>query len=363
MVLSVEAVRDIACRYGYNEVQFNEKSRVISFKKITLDQQTVRINVYYTTGTVATCLHHPKSGKTQLFRRNQTEYDVDALFGNPRLHTGAGYYTRSGQGQERTIEKLNTWEIQKRERKGQGGTRDTECDDARRWRYVQAATRFCTDTQVGQIAAIARLWHSLRFKPGGLTFKESWDNLSEEDKQRITDTSGFRAPCCDTIDFPCQCCERAGAWCTLMGVATKIATEKVPIVAYHIEDTETSSSMFAPLHQITDCSCQDGLDFRRRYSKLLGKLDRQLRSLPKDVFNEVFVWYVDKMSKGRSNFLVYTGNAVDFESLQPSELQHSDLQFFGNALCSNEILACHRDYGDMVYDDKILKKGCTCHGL
>merc|ERR1712025_417717 len=34
---------------------------------------------------------HPRSGKTQLFRRNNSLQDIDDIFENPRRHTGRGY--------------------------------------------------------------------------------------------------------------------------------------------------------------------------------------------------------------------------------------------------------------------------------
>ncbi|GFH57857.1 hypothetical protein CTEN210_14333 [Chaetoceros tenuissimus] len=94
MALSLEAIRSIASRHGYEEVQFNETSRVIAFEKNTSNGGSVRFNIYYTTGTVATCLDHPRSGKTQLFRRDQDIDDVDTLFADPRFHSGVGYYRR-----------------------------------------------------------------------------------------------------------------------------------------------------------------------------------------------------------------------------------------------------------------------------
>ena len=52
----------------------------------------VRINVYFTTGTVSTSLDHPTSGKTQLFRPNGPDYELlDKIFENPRVHTDKGY--------------------------------------------------------------------------------------------------------------------------------------------------------------------------------------------------------------------------------------------------------------------------------
>lgn len=45
--------------------------------------------------TVATCINHPKQGKTQLFRKNVSFDELDKIFKNPRVHTGKGYQTKS----------------------------------------------------------------------------------------------------------------------------------------------------------------------------------------------------------------------------------------------------------------------------
>jgi hypothetical protein len=94
-MIPIDGVRALAACHGYEEVQFNETSRVIAFTNSDPNNKT-RVNVYYTTGTVATCLHHPYSGKTQLFRREQTLESLGELFANPRQHTGSGYYKCGG---------------------------------------------------------------------------------------------------------------------------------------------------------------------------------------------------------------------------------------------------------------------------
>ena len=53
-----------------------------------------RVNVWKAKNgsfTVGTYLHHPKQGKTQLFRRNLSEKEVKELLKNPRKHTNKGY--------------------------------------------------------------------------------------------------------------------------------------------------------------------------------------------------------------------------------------------------------------------------------
>lgn len=98
--LSLQSVRRLATDERWKEAYFNEKSRVVSFVRAGEIEERARINVYYTTGTVGTCLNHPKQGRTQLFRRNvKTLEELRAIFQNPRIHTGKGYQRRSSERQ------------------------------------------------------------------------------------------------------------------------------------------------------------------------------------------------------------------------------------------------------------------------
>lgn len=92
-MLDVAQVRRLAAREGWTEVQFNQQSAVLGFKRG--DQ---RVNVYYSTGTVGTCLDHPRAGKTQLFRRNRTLGDLKQIFRNPRAHSGTRWGGESSRG-------------------------------------------------------------------------------------------------------------------------------------------------------------------------------------------------------------------------------------------------------------------------
>lgn len=51
-----------------------------------------QVNVYTTKMTVGTCVNHPTKGRTQLFRRNVSERELEKIFNRPRAHTGKGYY-------------------------------------------------------------------------------------------------------------------------------------------------------------------------------------------------------------------------------------------------------------------------------
>ena len=142
-------IRSIACRYGYTEIQFNEESRGVAFKSM---DSTVRINIYYTTGTVASYLSHPSKGTSQLFRRNQSIKNIETIFVNPRTHTGDGYY--------------NVKEY---------------CDDELRWRYVAAVTPgFFNRQQTSQIAATCKLWNEIRFDKNGPNEIDVYNSFSEK---------------------------------------------------------------------------------------------------------------------------------------------------------------------------------------
>jgi len=111
-------VRALANQCGYIEIDFNEASSLVSFRK-----DSVRINVYYTTQTVGTCLNHPTKGKTQLFRREVSMDRLEEIFNDPRTHTGQGYYTRRNLRQQ--------WKCSDDD--------SFVSDMARRWTYVCAA--------------------------------------------------------------------------------------------------------------------------------------------------------------------------------------------------------------------------------
>lgn len=101
--LEVSKVKELAGEKGWKLIAENEESRVVSFSK---EEKGERINVYYTTGTVGTCLEHPLHGATQLFRRAVGMDQLKEIFVNPRTHTGKGYYEkkegeRAAMGNER----------------------------------------------------------------------------------------------------------------------------------------------------------------------------------------------------------------------------------------------------------------------
>ena len=101
-MFSKERIDSIADEFDYDELNVhpNDRRRMCSYES---REDSVKIHVYLMTGTVATCLTHPRSGKTQLFRRNNTLSDIKDIFENPRRHTGRGYFQNTGHIQSHTI--------------------------------------------------------------------------------------------------------------------------------------------------------------------------------------------------------------------------------------------------------------------
>lgn len=86
MVMEIKAIKTLAKKYDWEFLTFQEDIFMLSFIK-----ESMRINIYTTKMTVGTCLTHPKQGKTQMFRRNVTDKELEKIFKNPRHHTNKGY--------------------------------------------------------------------------------------------------------------------------------------------------------------------------------------------------------------------------------------------------------------------------------
>jgi len=152
-VLFIRGARLIATKHGYEEIYHNEESRVLSFRGGP--NKSTRINFYYTTGTVGTCLNHPKRGKTQLFRRNINTFEkLEAIFQNPRSHTGEGYYTRRNIRQQ--------WK--------HSTTDDTYLvDSARRWLWVGSSVGLVkNERERTTITQICTKWDNIVWNPGSI---------------------------------------------------------------------------------------------------------------------------------------------------------------------------------------------------
>ncbi|GLI66129.1 hypothetical protein VaNZ11_009859 [Volvox africanus] len=68
----------------------NSQSRVAFYQ----NDQGVKMDYYYSTGTTKTSMDHPSRGSTQLFRRNLSDNEHRSVLNNPRVHTDKGYYTK-----------------------------------------------------------------------------------------------------------------------------------------------------------------------------------------------------------------------------------------------------------------------------
>lgn len=102
--MSVSTVRYWAAVYNYIELQHDTDRRLLSFLRSFPAKMGEIVNVFYGTGTVGTCIDHPKKGYTQLSRRKQSIEGLKKILDNPRVHTGEGCY-RKEQACEKHCEK------------------------------------------------------------------------------------------------------------------------------------------------------------------------------------------------------------------------------------------------------------------
>lgn len=84
------AIENLAKKKGYRLEQRQEDIGLLIFTK-----GRVQINVYTSKMTVGTCLQHPKSGRTQLFRKYVDMPLLAKIFEEPRIHTQIGYFRKN----------------------------------------------------------------------------------------------------------------------------------------------------------------------------------------------------------------------------------------------------------------------------
>lgn len=84
----------------------------VNIKMISFAKDDVRINVYYSTMTVGTCLDHPRQGRTQLFRKDVTAAELALIFWKPRIHSGKGYKRRKTGLKANEISRTDVGEIE-----------------------------------------------------------------------------------------------------------------------------------------------------------------------------------------------------------------------------------------------------------
>ena len=87
-------VSNEAIAYGWWEHDYQwSQGELVILRKYDQSGDTMQLNVWCTTGTVGSYLHHPRQGKTQLFRREcWTMHDLRDIFYNPRVHGHGGYH-------------------------------------------------------------------------------------------------------------------------------------------------------------------------------------------------------------------------------------------------------------------------------
>ena len=113
VVIRLEGLPD-ATNFGWTFTGSNVQSRVEFFEKITnVDSNSssattttpslIKLDFYYTTGTVKTSLEHPTKGKTQMFCKDgiTPELYIEILK-NPRVHTDGQRYQTTTNSTRRT---------------------------------------------------------------------------------------------------------------------------------------------------------------------------------------------------------------------------------------------------------------------
>ena len=85
--MQISKIKTLASKYKWVEILPRKNPAMISFAR-----ENERINVFHTTGTVATIINHPTGKRTQLFRRNIDFKELATIFDRPRTHTGKGYF-------------------------------------------------------------------------------------------------------------------------------------------------------------------------------------------------------------------------------------------------------------------------------
>ena len=83
--LDINSIKQLAQKLNWNEASHNKQNLMISYKNESIN---ARINVYYNTGTVVTCLEHSYFGKTQFFQRKVNLEELKEIFESPKIHAG-----------------------------------------------------------------------------------------------------------------------------------------------------------------------------------------------------------------------------------------------------------------------------------
>jgi hypothetical protein len=338
MVLKLEDVRSLAAFDNYKEIQHNSTSRVIIFRN---PSGSTQVNVYYTTGTVGTCLNHPKQGKTQLFRRGVVNLDMLAeIFQNPRIHTGVGYKLRKNMNMWRPT--ADTENSSSNELIYQDQEPKAECDLVRRWRYV------CAALNLGKSLSSQRVDNA-----GG-------DNINDDDND---DEARILLFCklWNALEFPASVDSsqvknrRTGATCTLLSLLLATA-KRYHRVGYVYDRRDGMEPREISIDQAIKCICEEGDQFTSEYSSELSQVKTLLGEFSSsEVREELLIWFFGKMSPG-DHFIRIPVEEEDHDNYAATGLPISE--FLHNR---KEINETHCEYSELYYPKK--SGLCQCHGV
>jgi hypothetical protein len=336
MILPLEDVRSLAASHDYKEIQHNPTSRVIIFRSnSTTNNGSMQINVYYTTGTVGTCLNHPKQGKTQLFRRGILNLEMlSDIFQNPRIHTGVGYKLRKH---------MNMWQPTAAHTKESNSIHpeqesEAECDLVRRWRYV------CAAMDLGK---------SLSSQQTDDNNDNDNDNNDNGDEARILrfcklwNNLEFSA----SVDSSQRENSRTGADCNLFSllfVAAKMHHRvKGVFMRYENDEHDREPTLFH-IEYLIGCHCAEGVQFASEFSSELLQAATLLGEFSSSkTREELLVWFFDRMSPGNS--LVRVKLVEEEDGPEPEFLYNRE-----------DLNAIHCEYSKLYYPKK--SNLCPCHG-
>jgi hypothetical protein len=334
MVLDLEEVRSLATSHNYQEIQHNPTSRVIIFR--SNGGGSMQINVYYTTGTVGTCLNHPKQGKTQLFRRGVVHLDpLSDIFQNPRIHTGVGYKLRKNMNMWQPATATATGNNQHIYQQEQEA--EAECDLVRRWRYVCAAmdlgdslsSQRVDDNDNNDEARILRfckLWNALEF-PASVD--------SSREKNRRTGAA------CVLFDL-------------LIAAAKKYHQVGAVYMTYENDEYNREPRLFH-IDELMNCICEDGVQFASQYSSELMEASALLGEFNSSkTREELLLWFFSRMSPGDNLVRILVEEDHDNNAVAAADPQPEFMNI------REDMDMIHREYSKLYYLKK--SKMCLCHG-
>ena len=431
------AVRKIATLHGYKEIHCNTQTAKIAFEKeeevqkvVTDDDDSdddeaktenpkkkrIRINVYFTTGTVAGMvhMHDEMDGTIQFWTDTRpSKKEMISIFQDPMVSANSTY-------EEEYFYSLSEWRAggpsiwsrvfkksngtAKEEEEVAGGNDDgsdddfvivddgnseddegnnwsrndgKECDDARRWKYVQAVTNFCTYDEVMDITYFCEMWNKIRY--GLHDHAHDGDEEEEEEKEEIkTSRDAFESLLLPEEEGVLKFCsndcgicgqDMVGSYCSLGRVLCEAALETdpdtlVPILSYSIGSTDAVDAEAHSMDRIIKCDCPEGNTFVERYGDELNELKETLMSFPEYIRRELIQFYLQKLMHSYTLLVKLDGDGSgDNEDAEKEEVTDASPKYstYRSYFLQNAIRAAHVDYGELYYDPYV-KCQCFCHG-